>query len=366
MQWTSFKYEGPPILTAPPGVNLFDDPGVRTVEKIVEVPMVQLVETIVEVDPSQLEAKQKEVDERNRKERERVLNGIKALGHHPADLNSPLCIPSDPANKLFHPTEAYFCSEDRAKSARFFRDNGFLLIKDAVPQHLLEAARASVIRMDVRDNGSPEVLAALRDSGVWDIVKWLVEDPQFPAKCQVAKVPCEPAADLAASEDLYFPNDMHIDGLPSGATSDIMNFTCLVGIPLDATEEYFTGNFGVLPGSHRKLEESFKRGEMDLLRTGNWKLEDLKRLSGVEQGGEMPFAPLRVVPGQAYIAHYQSVHFVMPNARGADPRRVMYFRVWSRRDGAKAYAADVEGSYMVGDMSLMTDIFREYPVVRNA
>jgi hypothetical protein len=367
MQWTSWKYEGPPILVAPPGCEqpLCQQPGVHTVEKIVEVPMVQLVEVLLEVDPKDMERMQKETDERNRRERERIINEIKESGHGIADMKSPLCIPHDPASKLYHPIDAYL-GEDQAKACRFFRDNGFLMLNDAVPEKLLKAARSSVTGLGVRDIGSEEVLAALRESKCWEAVKMLVEDPQFPAKCQVASVPRVATADCEASEDVYFPNDMHIDGLPSGATTDIMNFTCLVGIPLDPTEDFFMGNFGVLPGSHRRLEESFKREGMDALRTSNWTVNDLKRLSGV---GEVPFCPLRAVPGQAYIAHYQTVHFVMPNGRGADPRRVMYFRIWSRRERTPdkiQTVPDGEGSYMIGDMSLMTDIFREYPNVRNA
>lgn len=45
-----------------------------------------------------------------------------------------------------------------------------------------------------------------------------------------------------------------------------MNFTVLVGIPLDASEERFTGNFGVIPGSHLRLQEGFKKEKALALR----------------------------------------------------------------------------------------------------
>merc|ERR1719388_364389 len=127
-----------------------------------------------------------------------------------------------------------------------------------------------------------------------------------------------------------------------------MNFTVLIGIPLDATTEKFSGNFGVFPGSHRRLEESLRAEGLDSLRTRDWK-EPLKRMSGAMTH---PCVPLKAVPGQAYIAHYQTVHFVMPNFHGCDPRRVMYYRVWNRRG---------DGFYMQADLDLMTDIFREFP-----
>lgn len=352
MIWTSYKYDGPPILEPLMKPGTEEANLVRTVEKVVEVPMVQIVEKIVEVSSEEYarnkEAIDKRLEEQNREARAK-------MGLPPAAiLDSPLSVPADIANSFYHPMEAYV-GNDKTHALRFFRDNGFVIIPNAVSAQLLEAASAAVNRMGVRDNESEEVLSALRDSSVWEVVKMLVEDPQFPKACQVAKVPrIKSDFDPEMTKLGYFPTDMHIDGLPSMATDDIMNFTCLVGIPLDPSTELFAGNFGVMPGSHQRLEDAMRKEGDGSLRTKQW-LEPLKRMSGAHTH---PFLPLRVVPGQAYIAHYQSVHFVMPNMCGADPRRVMYFRIWNKRkeDG---------GFYMEADHSCLTDIWREYPAIKN-
>lgn len=358
MVWTSYKYTGPPIVAPPPPIENYiggnmQGQGVVTVEKIVEVPMIQIVEKIVEIPSDEFEKHKEEIERRQKEFNDQQAASL-ALPPS-ALLNSPLAEPADISRSLYHPVEAYL-GEDRSRSLRFFRDNGFLILPDAVSSELIEAARMAVNRDGVRDTDAPEVMSALRDSGVWDSVKMLVADPQFPAKSQIAKcsrVSSEFGGDV--DKQLYFPNDIHIDGLPSGATNDIMNFTVLVGIPLDATPERFAGNFGVMPGSHQRLADAFKKEGADALRTVDW-FEPLKRMSGADNN---PCLPLRVVPGQAYIAHWQTIHFVMPNFRGADCRRVCYFRIWNKR------GAD-DGFYMKADSDVLTDIWREFPAVQEA
>jgi hypothetical protein len=315
--------------------------------------MIQIVEKIVEIPSDEFEMHKEEIERRQKEFNDQQAASL-ALPPS-ALLNSPLAEPADISRSLYHPVEAYL-GEDRSRSLRFFRDNGFLILPDAVSSELIEAARMAVNRDGVRDTDAPEVMSALRDSGVWDSVKMLVADPQFPAKSQIAKcsrVSSEFGGDV--DKQLYFPNDIHIDGLPSGATNDIMNFTVLVGIPLDATPERFAGNFGVMPGSHQRLADAFKKEGADALRTVDW-FEPLKRMSGAETN---PCLPLRVVPGQAYIAHWQTIRFVMPNFRGADCHRVCYFRIWNKR------GAD-DGFYMKADSDVLTDIWREFPAVQEA
>jgi len=129
-----------------------------------------------------------------------------------------------------------------------------------------------------------------------------------------------------------------------------MNFTVLVGVPLDAVTEPFMGNFMVSPGSHVRLQDAIRCEGCGKLSTRDWQ-SDLPRMSGAETH---PFVPLQVVPGQAYIAHYQTLHCAMPNFHGPDPRRVAYFRIWNKRG---------EGFYMQADLSCLTDIFKEFPAI---
>merc|ERR1719446_1662229 len=104
--------------------------------------MVQYVEKVIEVS--------KEEWENNREELEAKLkeyNRLKAEQALPdtASLDSPLAEPAAVANSLYHPVEAYL-GEDRSQAMRFFRDNGFLILPDALPTSHLEACRAVVDR----------------------------------------------------------------------------------------------------------------------------------------------------------------------------------------------------------------------------
>merc|ERR1719253_805648 len=103
-----------------------------------------------------------------------------------------------------------------------------------------------------------------------------------------------------------------------------MNFTVLVGVPLVAMPDTFMGNFMVSPGSHVRLADAAKSEGLGPISTRDW-TEPLMRMTGAETH---PFVPLRVVPGQAYIAHYSTLHGVMPNFAGAELREVAYFRIW--------------------------------------
>merc|ERR1712146_242723 len=108
------------------------------------------------------------------------------------------------------------------------------------------------------------------------------------------------------------------------------------------------GNFGVFPGSHLRLQDAFRKEGIDALR-GDWKTA-LWRMASLDS--EKPL-PLCVNLGQAYIAHYQTVHFAQPNYRGVEPREVIYFRVWPK--GRTDWRAT--------EPSSMLNIWKEFPVL---
>merc|ERR1711879_720215 len=175
-----------------------------------------------------------------------------------------------------------------------------------------------------------------------------LKDPLLIGNAQVAIVPqIDEEGGVEAVSQRWYPEDMHIDGVDE-VTGEIRNFSLLVGIPLDPTIETFTGNFGVIPGSHVSLQEGLRKEGVEALCTGTpeWKRE-LQRMVVTDSS---TFEPLRVCVGQAYLAHYQTTHFIQPNVRGCKRRRVLYFRIWNKRNG----------EFQQGNRAALTDVFSEF------
>jgi len=92
------------------------------------------------------------------------------------------------------------------------------------------------------------------------------------------------------------------------------------------------GNFGVFPGSHRAIARAVDAAggteaaaSILCAQDGCSATEHVNML--------MPFAelappqPLLAAAGAIYLAHYQTCHFVQPNAVGTESRVAVYFRV---------------------------------------
>jgi len=263
---------------------------------------------------------------------------------------------------LHHPAAAY-AGPDLRPALAFFREHGFLLLPDAVPPKLLVEARVAVASAGAAAATSPAVLALFRATRAWDLVAELVDDPLPPTRAQVSSVP---RSSMTMEPSSYFPEDLHIDGVFEDGR--IENFACLVGVPLDAFPEHFMGNFGVFPGSHRRLAKVFSETGPNAF--CKWMHE---APADVDSSPAKPYAAwrkklrnmfcsdsyelLRVELGQAYIVHYQTVHFYHLNLRGADPRTVLYFRVWPRRGVAPG------GLPKVSEPAALSDVWLEFPKV---
>lgn len=247
---------------------------------------------------------------------------------------------------LRHPPEAYL-GGDRRQALAFFRENGFLLLPNAVPLALLERARAAVAQAGSAAATSPAVTTLLQDSGIWSFVESLVVEPMPPTRAQVSSVERTP---MAQEPSGYFPEDLHIDGVFEDGRID--NFALLVGVPLSAFPAPFMGNFGVFPGSHLRLQELFRSEGPGAFRhesaLGTWRAK-LRQMFEKE-----PYQLLNMELGQAYIAHYQTVHFYHLNLWGADPRTVLYFRVWPRR------GVPLGGFMRSSEPRALADVWREY------
>jgi len=288
--------------------------------------------------------------EEQREEQHRGNEEHELLVH---ELNAPAFqLPEAP----LHPPEAYLTSlgAARAPALRFFKENGFMVVPNVVPLSRIQLAQDALDRAEragnAKDAGSdPDVVACLKSTALSDVVHMLLPNAMPQISAQVARVPRVPG-DVEKLKKTWFPFDMHIDGLvPKGP---LQNFALLVGIPLSATPELFMGNFGVCPGSHLRLQEAFRKEGADPLYAVDWH-EPLKRMSDAENH---EFLPLRIELGQAYVAHYQTVHFVQPNLFGDNPRSVLYFRIWPTRDG----------TFLASDERKILNCWEEFPEVANA
>mmetsp|Transcript_4802 Transcript_4802/g.8275 ORF Transcript_4802/g.8275 Transcript_4802/m.8275 type:complete len:394 (+) Transcript_4802:94-1275(+) len=238
----------------------------------------------------------------------------------------------------------------------FFKQNGFLLLDNAVPAEAAARARDIVTEAEqtLGTNGPNITSDIMEETGIWSVVEALVGNPMLAHTAQVPHVALTPDRVV---DDTYYPNDLHIDGVHDDGS--ISNFTLLVGVPLDEFPEPCMGNFGVFPGSHLQLQELFKKEGIDIF--AKWKAAEppealtrqvfSQRLRNLMTAAGSKHQPLYIHSGQAFIAHYQMLHFVHPNLRGADPRRVMYFRVYANRQDPKDCPA------------ALTDVWHELPPV---
>lgn len=165
--------------------------------------------------------------------------------------------------------------DDRASLSHdellFFRDNGYLQVRDIVPRALVDAA-LRIINMELgrvgggmqrNQLGHPVLGGGVGASAA--VVHLLTQTPLFTlaqrllgrAKCSV---PREGQVALVFPRDGTPPpehprSQWHIDGLETGSYSP---FTMLIGVSLSDQMTEFAGNFTVFPGSHTILQARCK------------------------------------------------------------------------------------------------------------
>lgn len=227
------------------------------------------------------------------------------------------------------------------------RDTGYLVMHSCVDPDAVRAARQCATVQAVlgcagaagaatwsEGGGSDPALLALA-LPIWPTVRELLgDDTPFPSWAQVTiKTPDGGCTGAAPGE---VPPDAHIDGLhaphngvPPG---EIRNFTLLCGVALTDMPAPNMGNLGVVPCSHRALARAVGTVGLEAAaatlsaQDGASATERLNRL--LPLGSLGPAQPLCAAAGAAVLAHYQTVHFVQPNA-GREPRIMVYFRVTS-------------------------------------
>lgn len=173
----------------------------------------------------------------------------------------------------------------------------------------------------------------------WPAVEALLGATPLPTSAQVAVKAANPA--FAAGPGSSPPPDVHIDGLhaagngvPHGA---VQNFSLLLGVALTDMAAPNCGNLGVIPGSHTALARALSSVEdVQALGAAAGRIGATAALSRlVDLESLAPPVPLLVGAGAAALLHYQTLHFVQPNAIGPEPRVMVYFRVTSAKRGER-------------------------------
>lgn len=121
-----------------------------------------------------------------------------------------------------------------------------------------------------------------------------------------------------------FPPVAHIDGIPTEHNGlppgEIGSFTALAGVFLTEAASDFAGNFTVWPGSHRLVEDYFRR-------RGPEALSPEALAEGMPQLPLGEPVQLQCSPGDVVLCHYELAHTAAVNT-SANDRYAIFFRIW--------------------------------------
>lgn len=239
-----------------------------------------------------------------------------------------------------------------------FARDGYLVLRDVVPEALLDAADAEV-------DDLVESVAPHHDGAGQDATFWFLPPAELPRCHDLFRA--SPVRDLASSLvaplpiDLGFdhvqvaitvppwshrPGGPHLDGFGLDPES-VASFTMLAGIPLTDQRSPSSGNLWVWPGSHLVHEALFReRGPLVLQATyGHSTL--------LEQPVSLdPPVELLLGRGDLLLSHYLLGHNKGGNT-SATVRRTIYFRLQAEGHAERGPAT-------------MVDAWTEYGPVRDA
>jgi hypothetical protein len=242
---------------------------------------------------------------------------------------------------------------------REFHDNGYLLLRDMVPQHLRDAAM-SAINMDLGKGVDPEQVRTFNaqswcpsirmEPTLTDLfnatrIPHVVDQLMGPGKLKVPLDRAQIALRFPHQRDVGEPLRPHIDGMGTGVNggergSFVRDFTAVCVIMLSDLPQDFSGNFSVWPGSHHVFEKWFKEHGPDGLKDGWPKID-------------YPHEPVQCCgrSGDVVLVHHELGHGaapnLSPNVRYAAIYRLKHVDVDTIRESA------------------LTDIWREWDGVRN-
>ncbi len=197
------------------------------------------------------------------------------------------------------------------------KDNGFVVIPQAVPQLMTDKA-LHAINMSLGQEGidpaklpilraqsycpelgdDPVVVDLFRKTPLADLTESLLGEGN--AQCGHAQI----ALRFPIAQDPPRAPGWHIDGIPTSTNGvppgGLASFTMLVAVLLSDVPHENMGNFTVWPGSHQVIESFCREHGGDSLLSQNPQLE---------------MAPQQIVgrKGDAVICHFQLAHGIAPN-----------------------------------------------------
>jgi hypothetical protein len=211
---------------------------------------------------------------------------------------------------------------------RLVRD-GFLQRRGLVPRRQLDAALAAINR-SLGERGlppdrlpemrartycpelvrAPEILALYHDTPARALAEAAIGRVRAPDEGQIAlRFPvAQPRPLVPHIDGMYSPDN----GVPPGT---LMHFTALIGIFLSDVTAPDAGNFTVWPGSHRVLEDHFRRHGTGVISNAFPSLEPARP------------RPLLGRAGDVVLAHYALAHAAAVNL-GAHVRYAVFFRLY--------------------------------------
>jgi ectoine hydroxylase-related dioxygenase (phytanoyl-CoA dioxygenase family) len=216
-----------------------------------------------------------------------------------------------------------------AEQLRVFAADGFVLVRGAVPEHLLSAADLEIdalVAADPPPAGTvgqhfwflpparlPAADAALRASGALALAGGLVA----PLTLDHARHHIQVALNIPPFS--HRPGAPHIDG--HRPNEPIGSFTMLAAIYLSDESRPDSGDLWVWPGSHRVHQGVFASCGVDVLRdvSGHAALLDPPVDFGIGR-------PLLARRGDLLLAHYLLGHNIGGNT-GDHVRRILYYRL---------------------------------------
>ena len=244
---------------------------------------------------------------------------------------------------------------------RALREEGFVLLPQAVPREMVDDARRTINAQLGSDGMARDQLAVFRartftpelctHPAITDLftrspVAALAEAAigrgkvRAPGEAQIAlRFPSFPGTGPGS------PAVPHIDGISSPGngvpSGTLFHFTALAGVFLSTVDHPDRGNLTVWPGSHR-LIESYLRTHGPTAIVDRFPDLDLGR----------PHA-ICAQPGDALLAHYALAHGIAPNL-GPDVRYAVFFRLFHA-------AHESLGTRPLTDLWLEWDGVREAP-----
>jgi len=252
-----------------------------------------------------------------------------------------------------------------ARELRDFKDNGYIVVKNAIPSQVLEDAIRAINRAIaggqhggreglVRDglasdqNGlfdesvrsSPEVRALFRNSKVWRICECIL------GKNQVVPPNAGQVALRYPLEKQQVPNQLprdrwHVDGMKDF----IWKFKLLISVCLSPWQTPMSGQFTVFPGKHHEIFKSLSSmGQLNFLagyRAPRPQM-DVDAVQIIAQPGDVviahPLLPHRGGPNYSCNIRYACFFrlFRPSSDRFADPSQIPIRDVLQDCDGLKA------------------------------